>query len=320
MELQTRLTPERAEYPVDYSSTIVLMGSCFAEHIGAKLEYYQFPTLANPLGIFFHPEAIATFLERMVQHKAYTNADVFEQQERWHCFEAHSRLSQNSREGLLNELNRQLEHSRTWLGTASHIFLTLGTAWGYRIKTTGQWVANCHKLPQKHFSKELLTVGETEDCLQRIVEGVRQLNPGAQLVFSVSPVRHLKDGFIENQRSKAHLISALHKRVAEGEALYFPAYELLMDELRDYRFYADDMVHPNTLAVDYIWERFCRAWISEAVSEVMQEVGEIRKGLAHRPFNPESSAHRTFLILILKDSSGLRKRQRPRRPGPCRRQ
>lgn len=294
MQLQTTLSVTRAEHPIDYSSKILLMGSCFAEHIGDKLEYYQFQTYGNPLGIFFHPEAIAAFLERIVQNKVYTEEDVFEHQEQWHCYEAHSRLSQNSREGLLGDLNRQLEISSRTLENATHIFLTLGTAWGYRFKDTGQWVANCHKVPQKYFSKELMMVSDVEACLHKIGGFIRKLNPKVQLVYSVSPVRHLKDGFIENQRSKAHLISAVHQLVQEGEALYFPAYEILMDELRDYRYYSEDMVHPSTQAIEYVWEKFCRVWIADCAADVMKEVGEIRKGLAHRPFNPDSKAHKDF--------------------------
>ena len=294
MQLQTILSISRAKHPINYGSKILLMGSCFAEHIGEKLEYYQFQNQVNPLGTFFHPEAIATFLERILQNRPYTGEDAFEHQGQWNSFEAHSRLSQNSREGLLNDLNHQLKLSRQTLETATHIFLTLGTAWGYRLATTGKWVANCHKVPQKDFSKELMPIPQVEDSLDRIRGFIRELNSDAQVVFSVSPVRHLKDGFIENQRSKAHLISAVHKITDGGDAFYFPAYEILMDELRDYRFYGGDMVHPNTLAVEYVWEKFCGAWIDKSASGVMKEVGEIRKGLAHRPFHPESQAHKDF--------------------------
>ncbi|MBT8204515.1 MAG: GSCFA domain-containing protein [Eudoraea sp.] len=294
MQLQTTLPLSPATRPIDYKSRTVLLGSCFTEHIGDKLAYYQFRNYSNPLGIYYHPKAIETLLDRIIEDRPFGAADVFEYEEQWHSYEAHSRLSQLSEKALLRTLNERLSETRDYLISASHIFLTLGTAWGYRLKDTGKWVANCHKVPQKEFSKELLGVDEIETCLQHILGMIRELNPEAQVVFSISPVRHLKDGFVENQRSKAHLIAAVHGAIQEGKAAYFPAYELFMDELRDYRFYGEDLVHPNALAVGYIWEKFRQVWISEGISGIMQKVSDIRRGLAHRPFNPESTAHKKF--------------------------
>lgn len=294
MQLQTTVPISPATPPIDYTSRILLLGSCFTEHIGEKLRYYQFRNYTNPLGIYFHPKAIETLLNRVIEERSFGTADVFEYQEQWHSYEAHSRVSQQSEKELIRVLNNRLSESREYLISASHIFLTLGTAWGYRLKAANQWVANCHKVPQKEFSKELLGVDAIETCLQQILGMIRELNPEAQVVFSISPVRHLKDGFVENQLSKAHLITAVHRTVREGKAAYFPAYELFMDELRDYRFYAADMVHPNELAVAYIWKKFQQAWISQKVSGLMQKVADIRSGMAHRPFNPDSTAHKKF--------------------------
>ncbi len=294
MELQTTLPLSRADRPIDYSSTILLMGSCFTEHIGDKLTYFQFRNYGNPLGIYFHPKAIEALLDRIHKERAFEKTDVFEYEEQWHSFEAHSRVSQATEATLLETLNERLSRTRENLISASHIFLTLGTAWGYRLKRTGQWVANCHKIPQKHFSKELMGVDEIESCLTHILGMIRELNPEAEVVFTISPVRHLKDGFVENQQSKAHLITAVHRTIPDDKISYFPAYELFMDELRDYRFYAADLVHPNEIAIAYIWEKFRQVWISENTSEVMQKVSEIQRGLTHRPFNPDSTAHKKF--------------------------
>ena len=294
MQLQTTLPISPATPLIDYNSRILLLGSCFTEQIGEKLSYYQFRSRANPLGIFFHPKAIEALLDRILGERPFGEADVFEYQEQWHSYEAHSRVSQRSKNELISTLNSRLTEAREELISTTHIFLTLGTSWGYRLKTNNQWVANCHKVPQKHFSKELLGVDEIEDCLNRILGMINEVNPKAQAVITISPVRHLKDGFIENQLSKAHLIAAAHRVIKDGKAMYFPAYEILMDELRDYRFYTADLVHPNEQAVDYIWEKFQQVWISQHVSGVMQEVLNIRRGLAHRPFNPESNAHKKF--------------------------
>ena len=308
MKLQTQIPLAQESPSINYGSKILLLGSCFAEHIGAKLEYYQFPTHINPLGIYFHPKAIETLIDRIIQKRQFSGEDVFTLDEQWHSFEAHSRVSQTSSVALLEVLNKQLEVAREELTTASHIFLTLGSAWGYQLRESGKWVANCHKVPQKEFAKVLWSVEELELCLRNVLDMISGINPSAKVVFSVSPVRHLRDGFQENQRSKAHLLTVVHKLVESCRATYFPAYELMMDELRDYRFYDADLVHPNDLAVDYIWERFMNSWVDRAVNEDMKEVDAIRKGLAHRPFNPESEKHQKFLQALQIRAGKLRER------------
>ncbi|MDX1315823.1 MAG: GSCFA domain-containing protein, partial [Eudoraea sp.] len=200
-----------------------------------------------------------------------------------------------SEEKLLEVLNHQVTESLETVTNTSHIFITLGSAWGYQLKETGKWVANCHKVPHKQFNKELWDVDALQLSLGNILDMIAEINPAAKVVFSVSPVRHIKDGFLENQRSKAHLITAVQNLVASGRALYFPAYELMMDELRDYRFYASDLVHPNELAVDYIWEKFRQVWIDEKIGEDMREVDAIRKGLAHRANYPDTEKHQKFI-------------------------
>lgn len=299
MKLQTQIPFSKAQHPIEYRSRILLLGSCFAENIGKKLDYFKFRNLTNPFGILFHPAAIEKLIRRSVQRQDYGESGIFFHNERWHSFDAHSDLSDISKENLLQKLNDTLRVTREQLQTASHIILTLGTAWTYRNRKTGDLVANCHKVPQSEFSKELLSVGDIEKSLSNSLDQIRSINKNAQVIFTVSPVRHIKDGFIENQRSKAHLIAAVHQLLEKHKSTistsYFESYELMMDELRDYRFYADDMVHPNPLAIDYIWERFAEVWISETAYPIMQKVHTVQKGLLHRPFNPESGQHREFL-------------------------
>mgnify|MGYP000329902026 CR=1 FL=1 len=298
MILQTKIPLEKAGSAIDYQSKFFLLGSCFAENMGAKLDYFQFQAKLNPFGILFHPLAIENLVSRAVQEKPYRPEEVFEQNGRWLCFEAHSDLAANSRDSLLENLNSTLQETQKWLRSASHMMITLGTAWVYRNHSTQKIVANCHKVPQKEFGKELLTIDEIESSLERTLEYISEVNKEATVVFTVSPVRHLKDGFVENQWSKAHLISAVHGVLKTSNfplsTSYFPSYEIMMDELRDYRFYGKDLIHPNELAVDYIWERFKSVWISEEIYTVMEEVEGIQKGLQHRPFNPESEAHQKF--------------------------
>ena len=313
MNLQTQISFRKADKQIDYASELMLLGSCFSEHIGAKLDYFKFRTLQNPFGILFHPLAIENLITRAIQKRGYTPEDLFYHNERWHCFDAHSNMSNVSKEKVLEGLNGQLRKTEQLLSKASHIIITLGTGWTYQKRETGVTVANCHKIPQKEFKKQLLTVDEITASLQRTIEQIETVNKNTQLVFTISPVRHLKDGFVENQRSKAHLIAAVHDIVnayADGEksrVAYFESYELMMDELRDYRFYKADMIHPNTLAIDYIWEKFSEVWVSDDAQVTMELVEEIQRGLDHRPFNPNSEQHQKFRESLKEKISYIKK-------------
>ncbi len=299
MNLQTQIPLVKAENPIDYTSQLLLLGSCFSENMGKKLDYFKFRSMLNPFGILFHPLAIENLIERAIQQRRYTEEAAFFENERWHCFDAHSDLSDTSKEIVLEKLNQGLQQTFDQLGKATHIIITLGTAWVYRHQKTNQVVANCHKVPQKEFSKQLLSTADIAKSLESIIQRIQSINKNVQYVFTVSPIRHLKDGFIENQRSKSQLITAIHQTINTSDfgprISYFPSYEIMMDELRDYRFYAEDMIHPNQLAIDYIWERFKEVWISNGTHETMNQVDEIQKGLAHRPFHPDSEQHQKFL-------------------------
>jgi len=247
------------------------------------------------LGILFHSNAIETLLTHAVNKKVYTENEVFFHQERWHCFDAHSIASNPDKKKLLQYLNNAIQETHQAIKEATHLNITLGTAWVYRHIATDAIVANCHKVPQKHFVKELRTVTEISESLDAIIAMVRSINPTIQFLFTLSPVRHIKDGFVENARSKAHLLTAIHQVVNTTNVSYFPSYEILMDELRDYRFYASDMVHPNETAIAYIWERFLDTWISEKAKDTLQDVEKIQRGLAHKPFHQDSEAHQKFV-------------------------
>ncbi|NEO28107.1 MAG: GSCFA domain-containing protein, partial [Kamptonema sp. SIO4C4] len=210
MELQTQIPFHPSDNPIDYQSKVVLFGSCFVENIGTKLAYFKFQQFQNPFGILFQPLAIANLMQRAIARKKYQQDEVFEQDGVWRCFDAHSDLRSSSSEELLHLLNQRLEETRISLETSSHIIITLGTAWVYEHQASGKVVANCHKVPQKAFTKKLLSVAEIEASLQNIVSLIQNVNPKAQIIFTISPVRHLKDGFVENQRSKANLITALY--------------------------------------------------------------------------------------------------------------
>lgn len=306
MQLQTTIPLRRAAKPIDYHSKVILLGSCFAENMGGKLSYFKFKMEQNPFGILFHPKAIEKLITDAVLKNSYTESDIFHHQERWHCFNAHSDLSDRSKEVVLDKLNGALIATHKYLEQASHIIITLGTAWAYRLLDSGSLVANCHKVSQQSFSKELLSVPTIVESLEKSRELILGINPKATILHTVSPVRHLRDGFVENQRSKAHLIAAVSQVLPKGGD-YFPSYELMMDELRDYRFYNADMVHPNALAIEYIWEKFRSVWIAEGAYPIMDQIEEVQKGLEHQPFHPDSEQHKRFLTSLQAKIAYLKK-------------
>lgn len=299
MQFSTPIPITKSDHPIDYNSKIISLGSCFAVNIGQKLDYFKFRNTTNPFGILFHPLALEKFIGYALQQKQFTDADIFQQNELWHCFDAHSDLSHSDEEVLLNNLNEACSLANSQLKKATHLIITLGTAWVYRNAASENLVANCHKVPQKEFTKELLSPEMIRQSLENIIASITKVNPDIKIIFTVSPVRHIKDGFTENQWSKANLISALlqvlnteHHR---WNTAYFPSYEIIMDELRDYRFYAEDMIHPSAVAIDYIWERFTEAYITPQAHETMKLADNIQKGLSHRPFNPDTEQHQQFL-------------------------
>ena len=296
MNFRTQITNSKTLNQIDYNSSILLLGSCFTENIGTKFSYFKFGANINSFGILFHPKAIEKLITNSINLKKYTDDDVFFHNERWHCFDVHSDLSNPSKEQLLENLNSAIQSTNKQLNSSTHLIITLGTSWVYRQIETDTVVANCHKIPQKKFLKELLSVDEITASLENIIALIKSINPKIQFVFTVSPVRHLKDGFVENSLSKSHLISAIHQIVEpRNRTHYFPSYEIIMDDLRDYRFYKSDMIHPNKTAIEYIWEQFKNTWIFESSFELMNQVDTIQKGLAHRPFNETSEKHQQFL-------------------------
>lgn len=297
MQFQTQIPLKKQIHNlIDYNSRLLLIGSCFSENIGNKLSYFKFQSNQNPFGILFHPKAIESLFTNAINLKEYTEKDIFFHNERWHCFDAHSNLSSPNKRDLLINLNSSIKSTNKQLTEASHIVITLGTSWVYREISSDKIVANCHKIPQKNFLKEILSIDEITESLKAITALIKSVNKNTSILFTVSPVRHLKDGFIENQQSKAHLLSAIHDVVEPRKNIhYFPSYEIMMDELRDYRFYAEDMIHPNKTAINYIWEKFTDVWVSSETTKIMQEVNSIQKGLIHKPFNPNSEQHQQFI-------------------------
>jgi len=296
MQFRTQIPIKKTRSPIDYYSKIMSLGSCFAVNISEKLDYFKFQNSCNPFGILFHPLAIEKLISYAVEKKIFTEADIFFHDERWHFYNAHSDLSNADPIELLAVLNGIIQSTQKQLTEVTHVIITYGTAWVYRNIESNEIVANCHKVPQKQFEKQLLSTDVIHNSIHKTIDLIQSINPEARIIFTVSPVRHIKDGFVENQWSKSSLIAAIQQILsAKSEILnYFPSYEIMMDELRDYRFYAEDMLHPNQVAIDYIWKRFKETNILETALATMEEVEIIQKSLSHKPFNPNSESHQKF--------------------------
>ena len=315
MQFITSIVILKSENLIDYNSKIVSIGSCFAENMGEKFNYFKLNNVVNPFGIIFNPVSIENVFFRAVNEVAFTENDVFFHNERWQCYEVHSVLSNENKEDYLLNLNQILLEFKYHIGTATNIILTYGTSWVYRLRQAQSdkniIVANCHKVAQNQFDKKLLSINEIEKSIENTINLILKVNPNCSFIFTVSPVRHIKDGFVENTLSKAHLISAVHKtrnsQLATRNLIYFPSFEIMMDELRDYRFYTEDMLHPNQIAVDYIFEKFRLSQISERIYPTMNEVSNIQKSLLHKPFNPNSPTHTKFLSNLKSKIDALKK-------------
>jgi hypothetical protein len=280
MRLTTSFPIAQHDRPIDHDSKLMLLGSCFAQNIGDKLSYYGFDAMVNPFGTIFNPYSLRLIVERSVRNH-FTLEDV----ERNFSYLAHSDMNGENAVQTLDHLKTAGLLLRQRLQECTHVIVTLGTAWVYQLRESQKIVANCHQQPQSLFTKQLL---ETQQILEYLLELeylIKSTKPYASIIFTLSPVRHTKDGMVENMHSKARLHDAIQQLCNKSKSCYFPSYEIMMDELRDYRFYKSDMLHPNEVAVDYIWSRFRESVIHKNSIPIIQAVEKIKKLQAHRPTN-----------------------------------
>ena len=311
MDFHLEFTPKPFDVKINHQHNLLLIGSCFTEQIGTKLINHKFSVLDNPNGILFNPISITKSISSYIDNKQYTEADLFYQNECWNSWEHHSRFSNPDKEKCLTGINGSQTKAHAFLKEADWLLITLGSAFVYetsplapvRTGTGGplleergnaKIVANCHKVPTDKFNKRLLQTDEVVSALQVMIEKAVAFNPGVKIIFTISPVRHLRDGFVENNRSKATLIHAVHQLLSD-QVFYFPAYELVIDDLRDYRFFAEDMVHQNYAATNYVWEKFMATCIDESSQQLMKEIAVVVAAKNHKPFNPSSEQHKKFL-------------------------
>ena len=302
MKFRTEMPPEpRLSGLIAHDTGIMLLGSCFSDNIGARLAGSLFDVSVNPLGTLYNPLSIRLALDRIISGRPLEAGELVTDGRMYHSFLCHSSLSSSSAEKALMTINSRLAEARGFLGRASVTVITFGTAWVYHLASTGEVVANCHKFPASMFDRRCLTADEASEAMFAITESLLKVNPEMKVIFTVSPIRHLADGFHGNTLSKATLHMAVSRVTARypHSAFYFPAYEALMDDLRDYRFYAEDMVHPSPQAAGFVWERFAQLCLTDQARDIMREAEHIKKALSHKPFHPGSAEHKHFLEQIV---------------------
>jgi len=294
MELFTTVPIQNQPSSFDYQTQFALFGSCFTKNIGKRLQQHKLNTLINPLGISYSPLSIAGSLQRIFNKKSFTASDIHLLNEQWFSFHHHTKLNSTEKEAHLTKLNTIVLEANQFLQTTDVIVFTFGTAYTYQLIETGEVVANCQKVPQQFFKKTRSSVKQIIEIYEVLLQQLFAINEHLQIIFTVSPVRHLKDGVTENQKSKAILLLAIDYLIRQfnQKTTYFPAYEIMMDELRDYRFYEKDLLHPNETAIDYIWKQFCSAYLTEPANHTMQQLKKLLQQVHHQPFNPSSTQHK----------------------------
>lgn len=291
MEFRTKIKIPKSSFSIAHQDKILLMGSCFAENIGEYLRNYGFKVNVNPFGIVYNPISIFSNLNALIEKKIYTQNDLSKRNELYFSFDHHGSFSETSKDKILAAINEQIEIANLHLSDSKFIFITPGTSYVYKHTAQNKIVANCHKIPNTEFEKRLLTIEEIIEAFNLIKDKLKDKT----VLFTVSPVRHWRDGAMENQRSKSILIESIHRIIAQNKnCFYFPAYEIMMDELRDYRFYEEDMIHPNAVAVKYIWEQFATTYFNDTTAEINKQISKGRLMYAHRTKHSDTAEEEDF--------------------------
>ena len=294
MEFRTELSNINIAVTINHKDKLVMLGSCFSEHIASKLHRYKFDVLSNPFGIIYNPVSIAKIMQMAIKSHYPKKKDFIQYNGLWHNFDFHGDMSGINPNEAIRKSIIFLDNLRDYLTTSSTVFITLGTSIVYKRNDTDDIVANNHKFPADFFTKTRLEIPDIVNKLTQTITALKSINPKVNIIFTVSPVRHIKDGIIENQRSKSILLLSVEKLLSIENCYYFPSYELLLDDLRDYRFYSRDLVHPSETAFEYIMEKFSKVFFDKNTIEINKKIEKITKSLEHKPINPESKSHKIF--------------------------
>ena len=312
MDFMLDIQLPKAATSITHQHKILSVGSCFTEHIGAALKDLKFDILQNPNGILFDPVSVCASLVSYMQQKQFNEDDLFQLNEVWQSWQHHSRFSGVNKKEVLSNINQSQKTAYQFLKNADWLIITLGTSFSYRLtrehaenmsfsksfpsSDESLPVANCHRAPAQWFQKHLMTTAETIEALDKTIHQLFYFYKKIKIIFTISPVRHIRDGVVENNRSKARLIESVHHLVNKFDRLYyFPAYELVIDVLRDYRFYSEDMVHPNYMATNFVLEKFLETYMNEETNVLIREIKRISIARKHKPTHPTTEAHKKFL-------------------------
>lgn len=300
MNFRTELSDYKLPFEINYKSKLFFMGSCFTENIGDQFESLKFNVVTNPMGILFNPISIFHGLSSFIHERVPADDDFIKRDGMTYSWNHHSVVSNDSQEGLSKEIHRLNRSAHKHLEDTQVLFITLGSAWAYRYLETKKIVANCHKIPSQDFRRELLETDDIIDSFRVLYSDLKHLNPSLKIVFTVSPVRHIRDGLIENNVSKSELIRSVHKITKQfSDCHYLPAYEWIVDDLRDYRFFEEDLVHPNKMAVDYVWEKLTELLFSDPTKSDVLSVNKFISGYNHKALQPRTEVHQKFLVSLL---------------------
>lgn len=309
MQLQTEIHIKAFDCKLSHTSKILMLGSCFADNIGERLTDAKFNVCINPFGVIYNPVSVANSIEILLENRSFTENDLRLHNYLYYNFCFHSSFSDVEKQAALQKMNNAKHQGHNFIKTAEHILITFGSAIAYRHTQTNQIVANCHKLPSCEFEKINLTIEEIVNLTNTAIRNILKINNKANFIFTVSPIRYLSNGAHENQLSKSRLLIAIDEICnINSNCFYFPAYEIMMDELRDYRFYADDMLHPSSLAIDFIWQKFANAAIADKSLEIIEEIKKIQAAKMHRAFNPNSEEHKRFLKTYFEKTKQLQQK------------
>jgi hypothetical protein len=297
MEFRTIVEIPEYNFKIGHQSSCMFIGSCFSENIGKKMQDVKIKALANPTGIHYNPFSIAVTLENIMEEMFLKKEDLFHSNGVWNCYNFHSKFSNIDQDKTLNAINSSIKKSSELLKNLDYLFITFGTSYAYYLKETGSVVSNCHKQPSDKFNRKFLPPKEITEVWRRLLDRITKLNPGIKIIFTVSPVRHWKDGAVNNAYSKSSLLLSIKELLEDKDydnLYYFPAFEIVNDELRDYRFYADDMMHPSSSAIEYIWKKLSSAFFNEKTQEINKSISKIIQAAKHKPFNPETEEYFKF--------------------------
>ncbi|MBQ3731019.1 MAG: GSCFA domain-containing protein [Muribaculaceae bacterium] len=287
MEFRTTVKTGENRGWLHHSDSVVLLGSCFSDNMGGKLHGALIKAMVNPMGTLYNPMSIARGVQRLIADEPVAGQDLFMQGGVWNSYDFHSRHSMPDKQATIDHMSQRIHQGHEALRQAQLLTVTLGSAIIYRLKTTGDIVANCHKVPQHEFERKMATTEEMAQVLDEMLTALHAFNPDLRIILTVSPIRHIADGLDINSLSKASLRVAIHKAMTRhlDYCDYFPAYEIMMDDLRDYRFYTNDMVHPSDVAVEYIWQAFQATYLDDRSALAVARCERIHKRLQHRPMS-----------------------------------